>query len=156
MGVELMSKDEVLDLIKYLEKPLDFYKDPIYTLEEKEDIKTFERLTFEFYNDLKNDRHITLAISKIDRERKDNYQFQQNYYGYFKQAGQNKRIQCRRRLVHSYYLRRSCRRLKLSISFSILASSFGSILKPLLISCSTASFASSLFSISSLRAFMIT
>jgi len=66
--VELMSKDEVLDLIKYLEKPLDFYKDPIYTLEEKEDIKTFERLTFEFYNDLKNDRHITLAISKIDRE----------------------------------------------------------------------------------------
>ena len=68
MDRALVSKDEVLKLIGHLEKPLEFYKDPVYTQEEKEVIKKFEELTGEFYKDLKNDKHVIFRISKRDEK----------------------------------------------------------------------------------------
>jgi len=63
-----VSKEEMLDLIEYLGKPLEFYKDPVYTTEEKKAIKEFEELAFKFYNDLKKDGHITFTPPKLETE----------------------------------------------------------------------------------------
>lgn len=58
----MVSKEEILQLIEHLEKPLAFYEDPVYTKQEKNDIKEFEELVIGFYNDLKKDQHIEMRI----------------------------------------------------------------------------------------------
>jgi hypothetical protein len=48
----------LLDLIRYSERKLRIYDDPIYTDEEKEAIKNYEDLAFDFFSDLKADGFI--------------------------------------------------------------------------------------------------
>ena len=57
----------MLSLIKYLENPLEFYKDPVYSPEEKRDIKRFEKLAIKFYNALKKDKYIPMQISSQEK-----------------------------------------------------------------------------------------
>lgn len=64
----MVSKYEILRLVKYLEQPLEFYKDPVYTLEEKKAIKKFEHLTLEFYKALKRDGYVTFSKSDVKEE----------------------------------------------------------------------------------------
>lgn len=64
----MVSKEEMLGLIKHLEKPLRFYEDPVYSVEEKEDIKTFEELVIEFYTELKKDGYIIMMIPEKEME----------------------------------------------------------------------------------------
>lgn len=60
----------MLSLIKYLERPLEFYTDPVYSPEEKRDIKRFEKLSIKFYSSLKRDKHVSQQLS--GKETKDN------------------------------------------------------------------------------------
>lgn len=64
-----ISKEEILKLIEYLEKPLEFYEDPVYTTQEKEAIQKFEHLAFEFCKSLKKDGYIT--FSKRDKKEEE-------------------------------------------------------------------------------------
>ena len=64
----MVGKEEILGLVEFLRKPLEFYKDPVYSQDEKEDIKKIEELAFQFYNDLKKDGHITPIIQERDRK----------------------------------------------------------------------------------------
>lgn len=67
----MISRDEISRLIEYLEQPLEFYEDPIYTSEEKEAIKKFEDLAFEFYMDLKRDGYVTFSeLNEKEEERR--------------------------------------------------------------------------------------
>ena len=56
-----VSKKMLLSLIKFLEEPLKFYDDPVYTPKEKKTIKNYEDLAFSFYSDLKIDGHISFV-----------------------------------------------------------------------------------------------
>ena len=70
----MISKDKLLRLAKYLKQSLEFYKDPVYTPEEKEAIKKFEHLAFEFYKALKEDGYITFSeVDKREEERRPRF-----------------------------------------------------------------------------------
>ena len=58
--IEVANGDEsekkmLLQLISHSEKALGYYNDPIYTVEEKAEIKNYENLALNFYTDLKED-----------------------------------------------------------------------------------------------------
>lgn len=70
----MISKDEVMRLIKYLEQPLEFYNDPVYTSEEKAAIEKFEHLAHEFYKALKGDGYVTFSeLDAKEEERRSRF-----------------------------------------------------------------------------------
>ena len=64
-----MSKEKWFGFIKFLEAPLRFYDDPVYTPEEKKAIKGYEDLAFSFYRDLKTDGHISFLSEEAKAKR---------------------------------------------------------------------------------------
>ena len=64
----MVTKEEILGLIEALDKQLNLYEDPVYSSDEREDIKKFEELVFDLYSDLKEDGHITLEIPEQERK----------------------------------------------------------------------------------------
>ena len=64
----MVTKEEILGLIELLDKQLLLYEDPVYSPEERKDIKRFEKLTLELYSDLKKDGYITLKIPEQERK----------------------------------------------------------------------------------------
>ena len=48
-----------------LQKKIDFYKDPVYTVDEKTTIKNYEDLALSFYNDLKKDGYLKTPEDSI-------------------------------------------------------------------------------------------
>jgi hypothetical protein len=64
-----VSKEKWFGFIKFLEAPLRFYDDPVYTPEEKKAIKDYEDLAFSFYRDLKTDGHISFLSEEAKAKR---------------------------------------------------------------------------------------
>ncbi len=69
------EKETILNLIKRLETPLNFYEDPVYTPDERATIKEYEKLALNFYSDLKADKFISFndafELSKEKRQERD-------------------------------------------------------------------------------------
>jgi hypothetical protein len=70
-----VSKEKWLDFIRFLEAPLGFYDEPVYTPEEKKAIKDYRDLAFSFYSDLKTDGYVafnqTFSLSDEAKAERD-------------------------------------------------------------------------------------